>query len=162
MKALYNVMSRLRTSSALLAMLLVFSIIFCFVQNCYSQFSATSPQLVSLTALVGDPSRYSGKKVRVAGWLHYSFEDNALYLTQCDSDFNITCNAVWVGFTSTVKCEPQSQQGLKYFHCKPVWVVGTFDPSRHGHMDLYSGCIMECEMVSRIWKPGVSRTHVGD
>jgi hypothetical protein len=51
---------------------------------------------ISLIQFLANPDRYHGVKVAVSGYLHWRFEDAALYLSKTDADYLNTTNAIWI------------------------------------------------------------------
>ena len=109
---------------------------------------------VSMVALLANPEKYNGKKVRVTGFLHVQFEDNAIYLHKDDADYLIGENALWVAYAKEPNLQPIckdkfSASGAKqrFFDGRYVLIEGRFNMKNHGHLGAFSGAI---EDVSRI------------
>lgn len=103
-------------------------------------------ELVSLVRLIATPERYDGKVVLVVGFLRLEFEGNGLYVHEEDYKRGITKNAVWVVRNAKVN-DRADALNMHY-----VMLVGTFDASRHGHMDLFSGSLTNITSVT-LWPP---------
>jgi hypothetical protein len=111
-------------------------------------------ETVPFVKLLASPETYTGKRVRVAGFLHVKFEDSALYLTKDDGDFVTLANAVWIEYDSNPSLELQERKrtgetrnDLKQFDGKYVLLEGTFTPDRRGHLGAFQGTI---EKVTRV------------
>jgi hypothetical protein len=115
---------------------------------------AEQPQSVSLIQLIATPEKYNGKFVRVEGYLHYKFEDSALYFTKDHADRLDGRNALWVSYASseTIQLQPKEKDGIKYFDCEWALLEGIFkyeSDHGHGHMGMFSG---ELKNVTRVMK----------
>ena len=93
-------------------------------------------QRVSLIQLIGNPDRYEGKLVRIDGFVHIDFEDNAVWLHKEDFDNYIHSNSVWIDVNSCVDWEGKPMSGY-------ASVSGRFSSQRHGHMGLWPGVISQ-------------------
>src|SRR5262249_42577734 len=57
--------------------------------------------LVSIIALICNPTQYEGKHIQVIGFGHIKFEDMAVYLTGDDARYGITSNGIWLEIPKT-------------------------------------------------------------
>lgn len=112
-------------------------------------FLMASEMSVSIIRLIADPDAYDGKKIRVEGYLHIRFENNALYLSKEDGDHLMGKNGLWISVDSSVELQAIKKgggfevpaEGIKYFDAKYVLLEGIFDKSKLGHLGAYSGTI---------------------
>jgi hypothetical protein len=98
---------------------------------------------VSMIQLIANPEKYDGKLIAVVGYLQLKFEDNELFLHEEDYKHYITKNAIWVSVGPKMK--PYSDQLNMHY----VLLVGTFNATNKGHMDMESGSILA--EVGRLW-----------
>ena len=105
---------------------------------------------VSPIHLIANPEKYDGKRVRLRGFLHYQFEDSALYLSKDDADYLNSANAIWIRYDKTVKLEilvcknikeitKPTADDFKYFDGRYVTVEGIFNMKGRGHLGVFSG-----------------------
>ena len=97
-----------------------------------------------LVQLIADPEDFDGERVRVEGFLHVKFEDNALYLHREDADHLVGRNAAWISFDGKVGGDPSA------FDRRYVLVEGVFRADEHGHMGAYSGTIEDVNRVMEL------------
>ncbi len=105
---------------------------------------------VSLVSLISTPEKYQGKLVRVNGYLHYRFEDNALYLSKDDGTYLIGKNSVWLHFSEDVKVQTSFNKGnpaLTDLNDKYVLVEGRFNKNDKGHLGAHSGALNDVRRV---------------
>jgi len=104
-----------------------------------------APYPVSIVKLLANPDFYHGKKVHIRGYLHYKFENSAIYFTKEHADRLMGYDAIWVrykpGLSDSLKIN------LKTFDEKYVSIMGIFNKDEFGHMGSYAGVI---ENVSAI------------
>ena len=113
-----------------------------------------SPNLefnTSFAALLANPDRYHGKKIRLEGFLHVEFEGNAIYSSKDHADHLITHEAFWVSFDK-VAIPFEGIVGPKEFHRRWVMIEGTFDKNRRGHLSGWSGEINDIDRVLALEK----------
>lgn len=107
---------------------------------------------VSPIHLIANPEKYDGKRIRLHGFLHYQFEDSALYLSKDDADYLNSANAIWIRYDETVKLEilickdikeiaKPTPNDFKYFDGRYVVVEGIFNMKNHGHLGVFSGAL---------------------
>lgn len=92
---------------------------------------------LSLVNLIATPEKYDGKTVRVFGYLRLDFEGRAIYLHKEDHFNSLYKNGLWVNFRKGA-LKDEEMRALNGHH---VMLEGTFDSTRNGHMDLWSGTI---------------------
>jgi len=98
-----------------------------------------APADSSLLALIATPAKYDGTTVRVVGFCHLEFEGNALYVHQEDFQHAILRNAIWL------QLPPGTQVPTDTF----VVAEGTFNAQDRGHMDAFSGSLMNIKSIER-------------
>jgi len=116
----------------------------------------------SLVSVLANPEKYDGKRVMVTGFLHFQFEDSALYLSKEDADYLNGKNALWVRYNFAAKLDWRcgekfpSTLGLSYFDARYVTLSGTFNMKEYGHMGAFSGVLEDVVSVSeqRRWFDG--------
>ena len=86
-----------------------------------------------MVQLIATPEKFDGKVVLVTGFLRLEFEGNCLYLHKEDYEHAITKNAVWVVRNPVINAK---REALNMHY---VVVVGTFNATNKGHMELNSG-----------------------
>jgi hypothetical protein len=118
---------------------------------------------VTLVHLIASPERYDGQIVLASGYLHYRFEDSALYLSKEDADYLEAANAVWVTYAAS--CQVRLLPELEPRPCREavgeadgqyVMLKGRFVAGRGGHFGMMYGSLVEVEAVSekRRWYDG--------
>lgn len=61
-----------------------------------------TPRPASLVQLIATPGRFDGKIVKVIGFVHYGFEDSALYLHREDFESNLISNSIGIDLRAEV------------------------------------------------------------
>lgn len=79
-----------------------------------------SPIAVGTVALLADPQKYDGKRIRTIGFACVEFESNVLYLHKEDFQYANNKNALWLRLSDTQRKE-YGKLSLKY-----VIIEGTF------------------------------------
>jgi len=140
----------------------IICIVFVFLIFAFSTLAQTSvlsePYVLrppSLISILSNPEKYDGKRVRVTGFLHFQFEDSALYFSKDAADYLILENAIWVRYNEKPSLEPQISQdklknrtiNLDYFDGRYVMLEGTFKMNERGHLGAFSGTL---ENVTRV------------
>jgi hypothetical protein len=66
--------------------------------NCLNWSTAGACTLydVSMVRLLAEPDKFDGKRVRTAGYIHFEFEGNAIYLHEEDLTHGLLKNALWI------------------------------------------------------------------
>lgn len=100
---------------------------------------------VSEYTLIGSPSDYDGKKVRIVGVLNIENNNSSIYVSSDDRTNKITKNALWINL-NTFRYPKISELNGKY-----VIIEGTFNGLNSGHTDYYSGSIENIIKVQE-WK----------
>jgi carboxypeptidase family protein len=101
---------------------------------------------VSLVTLLAAPAAYSGRPVKVWGFLIVAFEGDALYLHGEDARMQLTKNALWLDIDAS------GRKSFKKHDHKYVLIEGDFNATRKGHMDLFSGTLERIHRVES-WPP---------
>ena len=101
-------------------------------------YSSTDPadfsgQTVSIVQLLANPLRYSGKKVRVIGYVTFEFEGESLYLHKEDFDHQISENAMRIAIPADMSPNERAKVDRSYVICE-----GTFVALSHGHSDIFA------------------------
>lgn len=86
---------------------------------------------LSMVQLLANPEKYDGDRIRVAGYIHFEPDSNAIYLHREDLEHHIFRNGVWVSMS-----EGTSPEG-----CQDSYVVieGVYRARTTGRMSLWSG-----------------------
>src|SRR5690606_22889167 len=66
---------------------------------------------VSLIQLLANPEKYEGKLVRVTGFVHLEFEDNAVWLHKADFENSMHSNALWLHVEKCVGWDGKPMSG---------------------------------------------------
>lgn len=90
-------------------------------------------QTVSLIQLIANPLRYSGKKVRVIGYVTFQFEGEGLFLHKEDLENGISENAIRIAIPAAMSQDERAAADRRYVICE-----GTFVALSHGHNDLFA------------------------
>lgn len=106
---------------------------------------------VSIIQILANPERYEGKHVRIIGYLHFEFEEEAIFLNKEDSDQMIDANAIWIHLPDDLSPELAAKLNKHYVHCE-----GVFSAKSHGHMGAYPGEISDVHWLS----PSLSREEL--
>jgi len=80
--------------------------------------------------MLNDLPEYHGDTVLLTRFLHYNFEDVALYRTKNSE----TVEALWLS-----SIERRLTKRLDSFYSSEVKVLGVIDTTSHGHLGLYAG-----------------------
>jgi hypothetical protein len=94
------------------------------------------PHDLPLVALIADPARHNGERVRVVGYLNFEFEGNAIYLNKADFDASVLANSLWVDrprWLNDIAARALSQRYSV--------IEGTFRAGPGGHLGLWPGVI---------------------
>lgn len=104
----------------------------------------------SLIALIANPEKFQGKRIRVTGYLNLEFEGDAIYLNELDCKNGIYENAFWVNFADKIDMNNRRNPSRKLhdFNHKYVSIEGVFNKNRNGHMSLFAG---EIDNIDRIF-----------
>lgn len=97
----------------------------------------------SLVALLANPERFDGRKLMVSGFLTLEHEGTGLYLDRAAYDAGLSKNAVWLDRPTWP--EPEETRRL---HRTYAEVVGTFDASKLGAYDHYSGALTQVQRIT--------------
>jgi len=91
--------------------------------------------------------------------MHVKYEDQAIYLSKDDADFQWTENAFWIDLTQSPKLKAVWQDSpppLTFFDGKQVIDRGYFNYDNAGHLDSYAGTIERVDSIGeeRQWYDG--------
>lgn len=91
---------------------------------------------VSFLQLLGSPSAFHDRRVRLIGFAHVEFEGKGLYLHREDFENGISKNAIWLDVDLT---HPE----FAALNDRYVIVEGVFKAGRGGHLGMFSGTLTE-------------------
>jgi len=97
---------------------------------------------LSLVELLTNATAYDGKRVIVGGYIHFGFEDQAIYLHRDDYDSGLSKNGLWVDWSDHLD-EKQCQDSY-------VLIEGTFNASDYGHLGAFSGAIKDVNKCQKL------------
>lgn len=120
---------------------ILFSMTLCFLTAFYVNAQRAregKAQTVSMVKILANPEAYNNKKVQIAGYLHFKFEDSALYFSKDHADHLISSNAFWIKYDTTVTDSLKPND----FDEKYVMIVGTFYSDQYGHMGSFAGTVI--------------------
>jgi hypothetical protein len=118
---------------------------------------------ISLVRLISNPDRFENAYVQTGGYLHYRFEDCALYISKTEADYLHGLNAVWVTFAESVKMVSLTplphgarDDSLACFDGKYVSVRGRLNRLKKGHMGAFAATLEDVEVIreDRQWYDG--------
>jgi hypothetical protein len=89
--------------------------------------------------LLAAPEEFEGRVVQVVGFLHFEFEEQAVYLHREDSDMMNSSNGIWLDGSGEYAALNDSY----------VIVQGTFASTKHGHLGLWPGAIQNITRLER-------------
>ena len=114
---------------------------------------------VSIIKILSNPEEYHNKKVVVIGYLHCSFENSAIYLSEEFSQIGSKENAIWVSYDNNVEINPllNSNISLTDLDRKYVLLAGFYDMNNNGHFGRYAGSIINVSTISLLKKNKNSR-----
>jgi hypothetical protein len=110
----------------------------------YNKLQAGRPlgESTSVIRILANPDAFHGKRVRIEGFLHFEFEDSAIYLHQVDSDHMLSQNAIWINLPNDLSRELADKLNNHYVHCE-----GQFSAKDHGHMGAYGGELSDVHWI---------------
>lgn len=111
--------------------------------------SKGQPDSVSFLQLLGSPSTFDDKRVRLIGFAHVEFEGQGLYFHREDFDNGIMKDAIWLDVDFR---RPE----FTVLNDRYVIVEGVFKAGPSGHFGMYSGLLTE---VSR-YDPWPTRAQI--
>jgi len=94
---------------------------------------------VSIIQLIAHPAEYHGKKVRVIGVGNLEFEGNGVYNSREDWKYAVYKNGLWIELGD----QATPYLFAKAYNGKYVIIEGTFDQNSTGHLDMWSGAIID-------------------
>ena len=147
--------------------IILFSII--SIKICYSQNLSDSNLVkvetlknnhVSIIQLLSNPNKYHNQKIVVSGFLHYRFEDSALYFSKDHADHIINENAFWIDYSDSLKLYylkngnsiTGSLNEISILNSKYVSVKGTFNKNSFGHLGAFPGTIQNVFEIRELIK----------
>lgn len=92
---------------------------------------------ISLIALIANPEKYAGKKIRVKGFIHLEFEANELFVNKEDYTEGISKNAICIDYHKV------DVPLYRKFSDHYVIVEGIFSSKMLGHDAANSGAIRQ-------------------
>ena len=96
---------------------------------------AAGPQKALLADIIANPKQYQGQRVRVVGFCHLEFEDNALYIQGTDFFHGVRKHGVWL--------DVEDSRERHLLSNTYVIVEGTFDAEQLGHLSLWAGTLTD-------------------
>ena len=94
----------------------------------------------SMIALVADPERFHGQRIRTIGFVHLEFEGQRICPYELDVRHRLG-NCLWLGVT--INTIPKGMD----INDKYVFVEGTLNARDHGHLGLF---IASIESITRV------------
>jgi hypothetical protein len=88
---------------------------------------------VSMIHVLQNPEKYAEQSIRVIGVASIKFEVTGLYISESDMRNSVTKNGLWL--------DVPSNDVTRKLNGKFVIVEGVFDPTRKGHLGMWSGMI---------------------
>ena len=127
--------------------------------------SALQNENVSVIHILANPDKYHNEEVIVTGYLHYKFEDYAIYLSKEHADYLLNEYALSIRLGDSLTIEKLSdckyvqipKENIKQLNCKYVSIKGTFNKHKLGHLGAYHGSI---ENINHIYE--LRRWYDGD
>ena len=102
---------------------------------------------VSLIQLIASPLKYSGKKVRLIGYITFQFEGEGIFLHREDLDNGISSNAIRIVIPGGISQTQRAEIDRTYVICD-----GTFVALKHGHNDIFAnGTLIKITRIQR-WR----------
>ena len=98
----------------------------------------------SLIAVVSDPERFHGHRVRVVGYAIFDNERNAIFPWKSDARLLDSSSGIWIDLPPAHK-----GRGLSAMH---VLVEGTVDSKRKGHMSAFAASLRHITRLEP-WDP---------
>jgi len=109
----------------------------------------TKVPLVSMIALLCNPTQFDGKQIQVMGFAHIEFEDMAIYLGSQDSRYGLISNGIWLDI--------QGSDLARYKELNNTYIIvqGTFyGDSRKEFFGYYYSGIKKITMMRRWARTG--------
>ncbi len=102
---------------------------------------------VSLIQLIASPLKYSGKKVRLVGYVTIQFEGEGIFLHKEDLDNGISQNAIRIVIPAGMSQAQRVAIDRSYVICD-----GTFVALKHGHGDTFAnGTLIKITRIQK-WR----------
>ena len=99
----------------------------------------------SLLSILADPARFDGRRVWIAGVVHYEFEANGLFLDRESYNLRLTERALWIGPNTDVL--GVNHEDLEKLNGRYVRVDGRVDASCQGHFRAYAACLFDVVQI---------------
>ena len=106
---------------------------------------------VPLVAVLANLDAFDGKRVRVSGYLTLEFENAGLAVDKVSYDAGLPSNALWVDPPGWLAKRERARLSRRY-----ATVYATVDAQAHGHVDAYSGSLVDVRRIA----PRVSEGEV--
>jgi hypothetical protein len=104
-------------------------------------------ETVSLIQLIAAPLKYSGKRVRLVGYVTFQFEGEGIYLHKEDLDNGISLNAIRIAIPADMSQAQRASVDKRYVICD-----GTFVALKHGHDDIFAnGTLVKITRIQK-WR----------
>lgn len=108
-----------------------------------TQFEEKDINYVSEYTLLGSPSDYNGKKIRVVGVLKAESNKTLLYASKEDMEMGVTKNALWCN----INLYNIKDADVKKLSGEYVLIEGVFSNSDSGQLNTYSGIITNIRKI---------------
>jgi hypothetical protein len=101
----------------------------------------SQPSDLSMIAVISNPERFDGQRVRLHGYVHFEFEGDGVYLSREDMQHHLYKNGLWISLAEQI-----SPDG-----CQDTYALieGNFRSAEKGHMGLWSGAVTEVTRCER-------------
>lgn len=103
---------------------------------------------ISLGAAVTRTPGIDGRRFLIAGYAHIRGSDSGLYPSETEARYGMCKSALWLEFSEVLATSACT--ALHDFDNKYVWVLGTIDASVLGHMNAFSGALVNVEFIGVI------------
>lgn len=96
---------------------------------------------ISFDYFLKNSENLSDSLIQIEGYLHFNFEDVALYMTKKSS----SNSALWIDFTSEVN---KFEKSLNKMNGKRVKIIGIYRATNKGHFNSYKGSLSNIECIT--------------
>ncbi|WP_299223868.1 hypothetical protein [uncultured Psychroserpens sp.] len=100
-------------------------------------------EVVSLIDLIANPEKYDGRKVMIKGYLNFSNEGHAIYLSKGDFDYGHYKNALYINISDAEIIKRK----INYTDNAHGTIIGIFSKDDLGHRRLFSGSLKKIEII---------------
>ncbi len=90
---------------------------------------------MSLVGIIANPLAHDESIITTVGFVHFAFENNALFIGETDYRHFVTKNSIWVEYPDGMKAR------LEEFNNQYVVATGRFKANQTGHLGQYSGTL---------------------